>query len=358
MQKAKHERLETAELFKSSMRNEELADDMHQESFVNSLVTKIVDNLQVTVKNIHIRFEDRTSNKERLFTVGILLKNLSAFSTDENWNATFIVNPQEAVNKLVKLDSFAVYWNTHDKPMSPLGFEEFVSACKSSMDDPAHSFIVRPVSGTGQATLNKKFKKDLPKTLLNVFFDAFGINVNYEQYYDILCALASVSTAQRAIPYRKFRPSDKKLETSEMWKFAAKCYLSEIHEKNQKRTWAYLMQRRSLRKEYVNLYSNKIILGQLNELDAKLLGELERLIGFHDIMHYRSLAGAFAKKSQAGTPRAAGSWFWGWLGYKSAATSDLVKDEDIQQLYETIDYDAEQTANAASVPPRDPAVAS
>lgn len=350
-QRAKQERLETAELFTTSMQSKELAEDIHQESFVNSLVTKIVDNLQVTVKNIHIRFEDRTSNKERLFTIGILLKNLSVVSTDDNWNETFIVNPQDAVNKLVKLDSFAIYWNTRDQQMSSLEFEEFVPACKASIDDPTHSFIVKPVSGMGRATLNKRFKKDLPKTLLNVFFDAFGINLNYEQYYDILCMLASVSAAQRAIPYRKFRPSGEKLKPDDMWSFAAKCYLSEIHEKNQRRTWSYLMQRRSLRKEYVNLYSNKIILGQLNEVDAKLLGELERLIEFDDIMHYRSLARAFAKKSQANTPKSAGSWFWGWLGYKSAASSDLVKDEDIQELYETIDYDAEQVASSASMPP-------
>lgn len=350
-QRAKQERLDTAELFTTSMQSKELAEDIHQESFVNSLVTKIVDNLQVTVKNIHIRFEDRTSNKERLFTVGVILKSLSAVSTDESWEETFIVNPQDAVNKLVKLDSFAVYWNTRDQSMSSLEFQEFVSAFKTSIEDPAHSFIVKPVSGTGRATLNKRFKNDLPKTLLNVFFDAFGINLNYEQYYDILCTLASVSAAQRAIPYRKFRPCDEKLRPEEMWRFAAKCYLSEIHEKNQKRTWSYLMQRRSLRKEYVNLYSNKIILGQLNEVDTKLLGELERLIEFDDIMHYRSLGRAFAKKSQANTPKSGGSWFWGWLGYKSAASSDLVKDEDIQELYETIDYNAEQTASSASMPP-------
>lgn len=37
-------------------------DDDKNQSFVNSLVTKVVDNLQISIKNIHIRYEDRLSD--------------------------------------------------------------------------------------------------------------------------------------------------------------------------------------------------------------------------------------------------------------------------------------------------------
>ena len=325
IQKSKQERLETAELFASSMESK-LATDIHQESFTTQLVTKIVDNLQVTVKNIHIRFEDSSSNKERLFSVGITLKSLKAVSTDEDWKETFIVNPQEAVNKLITLDLLSVYWDTRDTGMQELSFEAFVETCRSSIDDLNHSYMVKPVSGVGKATLRKKFEEGLAKTLLNIFFDAFGINVNYEQYYDILCALAAISTAQRAVPYRKYRPTTDHPLAIEMWRFAIQCNLATIHEKNQRRTWSFMMRRRALRKDYINLYSNKIILGQLNETDSKHLEELERQIEFDDLLQYRSVAKAFARKSQASSPKGKGTWFWGWLGYKSAATSDLVND--------------------------------
>lgn len=350
-QKAKQERLETAELFSSSV-DSKLTEDMNQSSFTTQLVTKIVDNLQVTVKNIHIRFEDNTSNKERMFSVGIMLKGLSAVSTDENWIETFLVNPQDAVNKLLKLELLSIYWNNSDEiPVQALTFEEFVVDARQKMHDDRHAFIIQPVSGIGKATLNKKFKEGIPKTLLNVVFDAFGVNMNYEQYYDILCALAAISAGQRALPYRKFRPAEERPKAEAMWRFAIQCYLSEIQAKNRRKTWTFLLNRRTDRKEYVNLYSNKLILGQLNEEDSKHLAELERRIEFDDIMHYRNLSKAFAKKSMATSPKGGvGSLFWGWLGYKSAASSDLVKDDDIKELYETIDYDSSQQTSGENMP--------
>lgn len=140
LQKSKQERLETSELFLASVDNQ-LADDAQQESFTTQLVTKIVDNLQVTIKNIHVRFEDATSNKQRLFSIGIILQSLTAVSTDENWNETFIVNPQDAVNKLIQLDTLGAYWNTRELPMKNLSFEDFVATCKASVANTNHIVI-------------------------------------------------------------------------------------------------------------------------------------------------------------------------------------------------------------------------
>lgn len=69
---------------------------------MTKLVTKIVDNLQFEIHNVHIRFEDFDSSKNvRLlvstiytfqypFAFGICLSSLTARSTDENWVEMFI----------------------------------------------------------------------------------------------------------------------------------------------------------------------------------------------------------------------------------------------------------------------------
>lgn len=348
-QKAKQERLEAVEIFSASVENE-LADDVHQESFTTQLVTKIVDNLQVTVKNIHIRFEDSTSNPERTFCVGVLLKSLTAVSTDGEWNPTFLVNAHDAVNKLVELDSFALYWNTRERGMKDDSYEDFVEQCRERICDDSHSYILKPVSGEGKATLNKFLKEGIPKTILDIFFDAFALNVNYEQYFDILSALASLSTAQRALPYRKYRPTGK-VSPIDLLRFAVTCYRERIHARNEKRKWSYIIQRREDRKEYVNLYSNKIIKGQLTGEDEARVIKYERKLSFDDIAHYRSLARAFAKKSKASAPKGAANRLWTFLGYKhTSAATDLVKEEDIKELYETIDFDASQTGGDDNLP--------
>lgn len=318
LQKSKQEKLETAELFSASV-DSKLSQDIHQESFTTQLITKIVDNLQVTIRNIHIRFEDSSSNPERMFAIGLTLRSLSAISTDADWNETFLVNPQDAVNKLVNLNNFSVYWNTRDRSLQKLSYEEFVEVAQELIDNPAHSYVLQPVSGIGKATLNKLFKEGVPKTLLDVVFDAFALNINYEQYFDILSTLAALSTAQRAMPHRKYRPVGDSISPLDLFRYAITCYRSQISERNRRRTWSYVLQRRADRNDYINLFSNKIILGTLTGGDAERLAVLENKLDFDDLLHYRNVAKAFAKKSQANTPKGYGSWIFGWLGFKESA---------------------------------------
>ncbi|KAK2568113.1 Intermembrane lipid transfer protein VPS13C [Acropora cervicornis] len=68
--------------------------DEKSDSFVEKLSMQIVKNLQISVRNIHVRYEDSVTNPSSPFSVGVTLENLSA--------------------KLMKLDSLALYWNTND----------------------------------------------------------------------------------------------------------------------------------------------------------------------------------------------------------------------------------------------------
>lgn len=43
-----------------------------EEGYFSKLVVKIIDNLQVTIKDIHIRYEDHLTNEYTLSYVGIL----------------------------------------------------------------------------------------------------------------------------------------------------------------------------------------------------------------------------------------------------------------------------------------------
>jgi vacuolar protein sorting-associated protein 13A/C len=57
-------------------------------SSIDKLVNKIIDNVQITIKNVYIRYEDEFTAKnqgEGKFSFGILLKEFSAFTTDKEW---------------------------------------------------------------------------------------------------------------------------------------------------------------------------------------------------------------------------------------------------------------------------------
>lgn len=127
--------LETAELFRSS-KTPETTDD----TFVSSLVSKIIDNLQVVIKNIHIRFEDKISHAGAPFSLGLTLSNLSAVSTDSNWDEAFIDDPSLPTHKLAKLDSLTVYWTPRSTSLFGLPAEQFIAAFKSLVS--THSKII------------------------------------------------------------------------------------------------------------------------------------------------------------------------------------------------------------------------
>ena len=84
------------------------------------LITKIVDNLQINVQNMHIRIEnDDMIEPDNSFSIGITLQEIDLYTTDENWERTYIdrtktANKGKAMNKVLKVHNFGVYYKTKE----------------------------------------------------------------------------------------------------------------------------------------------------------------------------------------------------------------------------------------------------
>lgn len=48
------------------------------DGFIEKLLTQITKNIQIVIRNIHIRYEDKTTNSYIPFSIGITMSNLSA----------------------------------------------------------------------------------------------------------------------------------------------------------------------------------------------------------------------------------------------------------------------------------------
>ena len=97
----KQRRLATAEILRqNSSKKGETKEEEGNDGFISQLTTKIVDNLQVSIKNIHLRFEDNVSDPGHPFAAGITLKELSAVSTDGDWKPTFISEMTSTIHKV------------------------------------------------------------------------------------------------------------------------------------------------------------------------------------------------------------------------------------------------------------------
>jgi hypothetical protein len=64
----------------------------NDEGYVQKLVLKIIDNIQIEIKNIHIRFEDTSTNQ---YSWGIALNKIDIFTTDKEWNKFYFDRTKE-----------------------------------------------------------------------------------------------------------------------------------------------------------------------------------------------------------------------------------------------------------------------
>ena len=94
---------------------EESAREMKQQDpgYFAKLVTKIIDNLQITLENVYIRLEDDISFPATPLACGFVLKRASAITTDRDWNFKFIENADE-IHKAACLRNLSFFFDYND----------------------------------------------------------------------------------------------------------------------------------------------------------------------------------------------------------------------------------------------------
>jgi vacuolar protein sorting-associated protein 13A/C len=105
----------------SSLKIPEAAlDTAKKASYVQQLVSHVIDNLEVNIKNIHLRYEDSFSDpKGSTFALGVTLDEIGLATTDEGWNIKYIKREKTeslffgngVIHKLGTLANCGIYWN-------------------------------------------------------------------------------------------------------------------------------------------------------------------------------------------------------------------------------------------------------
>ncbi|CZR58169.1 related to vacuolar protein sorting-associated protein VPS13 [Phialocephala subalpina] len=377
-QAVKIEKLDSAEMLKE--RNTEgLSPEEQQksQSFTDSLVTKIVDNLQITVKNIHVRYEDSISAPGHPFALGLTLKEFSAISTDGNWKPTYIQNSTGSTHKLATLGALAVYWNTdskllgtgreaevpdaevvpHDEMLDK--FREMIVRGESP-EGGAHQYILKPVSGQAKIEMDKSGKSTVPHVKAGLIFDEIGLVLDDDQYRDALMMVDLFHYFIRHQEYKKFQPKGvRPKEDPRAWlQFAGNAVLSKIHDRNRRWSWDFFKERRDDRIRYIELFKKKKKqTEQLTPDEVTELNKLEWKSSYEDMRFWRSLARNQLRKENVGVKKTDTAkknqgwvaWAWGSKTDQEEPDSETtMTEEQRKELYDAIDWD-EKTALAESV---------
>lgn len=380
----KMEKLDSAELLKerdtAGMSQEE---QKKQVSFTEALTTTIIDNVQVQIKNVHIRYEDALSDPGHPFAAGLTLQELSAVSTDENWRPTWVQSTSSTTHKLATLGSLALYWDTDtellgtgtgqkDAKEQGIDHKEILNKFRELIvksDSPAvrdHQFILKPVSGRAGLEMDKTDRTDRAKMKARLLFNELGFVLDEHQYRDALMLVDLFHYFIRHQEYRKFQPSKRPKEDPRAWlNFAGKAVLDGIHDKHKRWSWAYMAERRDDRKHYITLFKKKKKEEKLTPEETTELDGLEHKLVYEDLRFYRSLARNELRKENVGVKKQEkpkttwGSYIWGSSPQQqqqqdSGASDDSqMTEQQRKELYQAIDFDEKKSLTEAVEMPRD-----
>ncbi|CAD1784077.1 similar to Saccharomyces cerevisiae YLL040C VPS13 Protein of unknown function [Maudiozyma barnettii] len=348
------------------------------ESFMQSLITKVIDNIQISIKDIHIRYEDSSCIFSPVpSSIGISLHELSAVSTDSNWTPKFIETTQSLTHKLLTLDSLSVYWNTETKEfvdMNNVDPIRFLESFRQYNDNnkTSNQYLLKPVTGTGKLSINKLGTTEVqPHLDLQLICNQFGLELDDAQYSGFLHFISILEMQRATQKFKKKRPSYTVAENPRGWfRYIASCIKEEIHEKNTMWTWPHIKKAADYRREYIDLWIEKLKSGDIeksfvDQVKEDRLISLEKELNFDTIILYRTVAnGRYIESrltSKEGTPTTSvpispqlseenkpGTWLSSWWSSDSLANQEdnlVLTEEQKKELYDAIEFNDHLQSN-------------
>uniref|UniRef100_H3HCM9 Chorein N-terminal domain-containing protein n=1 Tax=Phytophthora ramorum TaxID=164328 RepID=H3HCM9_PHYRM len=251
------------------------------------LVNKIIDNLELHIRRIHVRVEDHSSG-DHPFAMGITIESVHVQSTNSNWQPSYVdtsKSNEPRIFKIVELNHLSVYCNPdcelqRDRPLNfeTCSAEQFSSAFSRAIpkrfderhyhhmqlypSQQQHHFLLKPIDASARLIVNRDvFDANVPKFEVDVNISEVAFRLEESQYCDILYLASALQIPEHYTKYqryRKFRPRAAVFdEPADWWKYAITSVQEDLKTKKQQWTWGFMKDRREDRKHYVSLWHQK-----------------------------------------------------------------------------------------------------
>ncbi|KAF2358028.1 VPS13 repeated coiled region, partial [Trinorchestia longiramus] len=321
------------------------------DGYLEKLIAQIVRNIQVTIKDVHIRYEDSVSTPEHPFSFGVTLASLSVVSTDKDY--TPCLDDDRLVYKLLSLEGLGVYWEPDATLLSDacLPGTELCERLKAMIphtaadaaSDPVETdllYVLSPLSLCARLQLNPRPELDAPepfttpKLSLALTLHHLGLGVSRRQYCGVMALVESLDRMRVAARYRHHRPTapGRAGHAADWWRYAYMCQLDSIRRVRENWSWTHMKEHRQLCRTYMAAYKAHLM-AQKTPKNKEVLEECEKKLDLFNISVVRRQAlvevereGRHKEKQEA--PQSKG-WFGGWLswGGKPSPTQDDASPE-------------------------------
>ncbi|CAH1965913.1 unnamed protein product [Acanthoscelides obtectus] len=324
----------------------------------------MIRNIQLTIKNVHIRYEDKVTSPSSPFSFGFTLGNLLVESTDQNWKVCFIDSkdlkePVSRFYKTTQLDSLAMYWNSHSETYSHLPMAEMhkhlSKIAKQNSKPDNYRYILGPMNLSARMRVNLNPERDepkfsYPKLHLNVEISKLYLGITKNQYRDLIALTDSMGRMAKGEPYRKYRPNVTSYHGhyAQWWRFAYTSILEEhVRKKRREWNWENILKYRNMCRKYKELYQKSKTEKNMKPEEKKTLEDCEKKMNVINIVVTRKQVEVELKKmaEEAGKQSFFSRW-WGSSGSDSThggKKTSLVKEiedamtpEEKQKLYKAV----------------------
>uniref|UniRef100_A0A3B3DNX5 Vacuolar protein sorting 13 homolog D n=1 Tax=Oryzias melastigma TaxID=30732 RepID=A0A3B3DNX5_ORYME len=318
-------------------------------SVTASLVTRIVENIELKIQDVHLRFEDDSSNLEKPFSFGVCINNVSA------------QNPtKEMVQKLLRqkqleIEDFSVYWDTECEMLEKLPANQIQDAMTRCMQNRDHQYIFEPVCASVLVRRNASKEplrsRSTPRIEGLVQLEPMSLRLSQVQYLQIMTFLKELDRRERGMLYRKWRPKVPILSNCrQWWMFAIEANLNVIREQRRRCSWMFSLQRARDARTYTSLYFTRLKGISLSPLEESELKRVEEEQTFEELHSLRELVydwfrqqedstepsvecqpdapvTTIQKSGSSGMIQYLQSWFPGWGGWYGDS-ENLVRSEE------------------------------
>lgn len=310
-------------------------------TFAEKLSAQIINNVQIKIGDIHIRYEDNTSCSNP-FAFGITLSSLSVHTTDANWNKTLVAQSLTEIYKVAQLESLAVYMNCDTKLFQEYPQDNYLAMFRESIASKTtkpsdYDFILGPITSEANLKMNpdpqsNEIPFSIPKIILNLMMEKLALGLTKNQYQDTMQLIEQFGRMSRAYPYRKYRPHGitYKGHFKEWWHFAFRCILeTDIQRRKTNWSWENMKETRRLCKVYAVLYKQKLTAKKPSQQLLDEVEDCEKKLNIQNLVVVRQqveLEVDKLLKEKAETDSK--GWFGGWWGAKK----DDAKDGDTDDI--------------------------
>ncbi|KAJ8920133.1 hypothetical protein NQ315_011790 [Exocentrus adspersus] len=321
-------------------------------SYGAGLVSEIVENLQLKIQDVHIRYEDCFSLHEQPVAFGVTIESLIAQSCDSNWLPSFVHTGKSESFKLLELQNFALYWTMlkEEELFSSLSTAKLAEAMyQSKAKRDLKSYIVPSVSAQARLKRNcstQPLRSSTPRIVCDLTLEEVPLQLIDWQYNQIVTCVRGLDHIAKLRSYRQYKPSRSvKDDPKAWWLYAISCFYpgSQPAICRPRPTWESCLQKARENVKYVQICIKLLITptAALTAEEKKIKEDVEWGRGYEDLKVLRELAMSSVTLPEVNSNNAKStgrnmlvSWFPTWMGWYSsnAAESASTSSPEATQL--------------------------